>query len=306
MQAMDDVAQGFRASNEVWDLGSMVLSRVTAPALHVQRSAAQIRRDQIDTWFLACARRGVVRHSSAGMSSTVEFGVPILYSMGEPFESTRSDIEWVALFFSRDFCRELNAPLGLARNSPMPTSLGRLLADFMLSLDRQLPCLTVDDLPRVGAIIHQMLAACIAPTADRLAEAAPALDQTRRERVRLAIRRHMGLASLTPDRLCRLVGMSRSSLYRLFESEGGVAAYIMRQRLHTAHAALCDPKNMASVRSVAESVGIVDPSSFSRSFRQEFGYSPRDLRQFAEAHAAAGIANRALAPSEIATLLRRL
>jgi len=245
----------------------------------VRRRAAQIRRDHIDAWFLACARQGVIEHAASGRSSLAEAGVPVVHSMGEPFESSRSAIHWVTVFFSRDFAPDLNATLEAARNRPLTTPLGRLLADHLLALERCLPELAPADHGRLASITRQMIAACIAPSGDRLAEAAPALDHTRRERVRIAVRRHMASASLTPEKLCRLVGMSRSSLYRLMEPEGGVARHIQVQRMRAAYASLSDATSRLPIRRVAESVGFADAASFSRSFRREFGCTPRDLRQ---------------------------
>ncbi|NJO84573.1 MAG: helix-turn-helix transcriptional regulator [Blastochloris sp.] len=102
--------------------------------------------------------------------------------------------------------------------------------------------------------------------------------------------------------------MSRSSLYRLFEADGGVAAYIQRARLKAAHAALCRQDDKSTIHVVAESVGFTDASSFSRSFRREFGCSPSDLRgHAAELRQTSGaVAIEVLYDSQLGALLRRL
>ncbi len=299
---------GYRATNRIWDLGDFAISRVTAPGLLVRRTARQVRRDQIDTWFLACARSGFVEHRVGDQVSRVEAGVPALYSMGEAFESLRSDVEWVTIFFSRDYAAELNAGLEEVRNRPLDTPLGRLAADFFMALKRRLPEMGTDDVGSVAAMTRQMLAACLAPTRDRLAEAQPAIDHTRRERVRLALRRHMGSPGLTPGKLCRLVGISRSNLYRLFEAEGGVAYHIQAVRMRAAHAMLSDLGNVQPIHLVAESVGFADAASFSRRFRRTFGCTPRDVRRMT-LEAGAGTAPpsaRRRADNDLPALLRRL
>lgn len=308
MHFPDDEAKGYPATNQLWHLGDLAVSTVDAPALEVSRAATQVRRDQIDAWFLVCPRRGVYRHAAAGRACTAGPGVPVLYSMGEAFDSRRSEGTWMTLVFSRDFTHEINAALEAARNRPLNTPMGRLLGDFILALEQRLPDLSTADLPGIATLTRQMVAACVAPSGDRLAEAAPALDETRRERIRLAIRRHMSSASLTPEKLCRLVGMSRSNLYRLFEAEGGVARYITAQRMRAAQAALSDSANQQPIRIVAESVGFVDAASFSRSFRREFGCTPRELRQQALLGRAAGGVSpgRPGAETDLPTLLRRL
>lgn len=304
MRHPGDAAAGYLASNEVWDLGGIALSRVAAPPLLARRHAAQVRRDQIDSWLVACARRGTIRHAAAGRETVIEAGVPVLHSMAEPFESSRTAIRWVALFFARDLAPELNAALEAARNRPLDTGLGGLLGDFLLSLDSRIERLGEAERCRLAQVIRPMLAACIAPSADRLAEAEPIIDQTRRARARQAVRRHLGAAGLTPGRLARIVGISRSNLYRLFEPEGGVARYIMAQRMRAAHDLLSDPANRAPIRAIAEAVGFADASAFSRGFRRTFGCSPGELREAAPA--ARGRPGRVPAVPDLPALLRRL
>ena len=78
--------------------------------------------------------------------------------------------------------------------------------------------------------------------------------------------------------LCRQVGMSRSNLYRLLESEGGVTCYIQRHRLTEARSRLSDSKNTQSVAAMARDLCFTDSSSFSRAFRATFGASPGEVR----------------------------
>jgi AraC-like DNA-binding protein len=100
----------------------------------------------------------------------------------------------------------------------------------------------------------------------------------RKERVRQAVRRHLSTPTLGPTNLCRLVGMSRSNLYRLFEDTGGVARCIQRERLLEEHAVLTDPTTTESISAIAEDLCFADTSSFSRTFRREFGHSPGEMR----------------------------
>ena len=96
-----------------------------------------------------------------------------------------------------------------------------------------------------------------------------------------AIRQNLRSPTLTPKRICRLVGMSRSQLYRLFEPMGGVARYIQAERLREAHRALANPDNLRDIHEVAEDLGFFDASAFSRIFRREYGCTPSEVRSAA-------------------------
>ena len=104
------------------------------------------------------------------------------------------------------------------------------------------------------------------------------IDVGRLERIRQTVRAHLQSPLLGPQMLCRHVGMSRSNLYRLLESEGGVASYIQRHRLMEARSRLSDIRNTQSIAAMAHDLCFTDSSSFSRAFRAMFGLSPGDVR----------------------------
>src|SRR5260221_14741083 len=91
-----------------------------------------------------------------------------------------------------------------------------------------------------------MLAACVAPSAERAAAVRDQIKLTLIERVRRAVRRNLRSASLGPDKLCREAATSRSNFYRLLEREGGVAHYIQRPGLSESFSMLCDATNNLS------------------------------------------------------------
>lgn len=76
--------------------------------------------------------------------------------------------------------------------------------------------------------------------------------------------------------------MSRATLYRLFESIGGIAAYIQSRRLARAYAALVRPAHRhRRLYDIALDWGFVSEAHFSRSFRRAFGLSPSEARALA-------------------------
>ena len=148
-----------------------------------------------------------------------------------------------------------------------------LLGDYLAGLERILPDVAPDHLPRLSDAIGAMVAACLAPE-----PAQPQLDLVRRERVRHLVRRYLRSPALGPRLLCRSLTMSRSKLYRLMDSEGGVVRYIQRQRVLEAHVLLSDPSVDRPITAIAEGLCFADTSGFSRAFRREFGASPSDVR----------------------------
>jgi AraC-like DNA-binding protein len=209
----------------------------------------------------------------------------------------------------RDLFPGLGPVIDQSLHMPLDTSLGLLLGRYIDALDGQLCDMTDAELPRLVAATRAMVAACIAPSPPTRDAAAPLVEHARLERVRRAIRQNLRSPTLTPKRLCRVVGMSRSQLYRLFEPVGGVARYIQAERLREAHRALADPDNQADIHTVGESIGFFDASAFSRIFRREFGCTPSEVR----AAALAGLGHVALRrppeetkPGTVTAVLRAL
>ncbi|PPU72135.1 AraC family transcriptional regulator [Xanthomonas melonis] len=72
--------------------------------------------------------------------------------------------------------------------------------------------------------------------------------------------------------------LSRASLYRLFQSRGGVASYIREQRLCTAHRYLQAYPD-CSLTWLLYEMGFASERQFQRAFQQRFGMPPMQWRR---------------------------
>jgi AraC-like DNA-binding protein len=280
---------GFLAESLAWPLTGMGISQVTAPRLRVMRTRQLVRRNPVDHWSLTLGSVETRLHTPRG-PVRIPAGTPFIVSLGQELVSERDADTRLQLYLSRDRLEALAGPLDAACDMPLQGMLGQLLADYMHLLARRIPQLEPEEAARLPEAIAAMVAACLQPNPDRMAQAEGQLEATRLARVRRAIRAHLGSARLSPQLLCRLAGTSRSQLYRLLEGEGGVARYIQKLRLEASHAALADERDGRSIAQVAEACGFHDPSAFSRAFRREFGATPSEMR-------AAALAGQALRPA---------
>nr|WP_253904523.1 AraC family transcriptional regulator [Bordetella trematum] len=97
-------------------------------------------------------------------------------------------------------------------------------------------------------------------------------------RVRRYIERRLADPGLDPADIATQCAVSRSSLYRLFSSHGGVAGYIQERRLLRAFARLSGLQPSTTIAMVAHQCGFSSEAHFSRRFRHRFGCSPSELR----------------------------
>jgi len=275
----------FIAENKVWDLGGLLVSRVSAPSVRVLRARSNLRRAPIDHWVLSYCRHGSTGIRTKASSLLASSGVPYLWSFGDESESERTEVDRIQILLPRDTHGEMASVLDASTGSVLNSAWGRLLGEYIMLLDRWLPHLDAGELPPMTAAVRSMVFACVAPSADRIALANGEIGRVNLERARQAVRGNLKSPSLSPSSLGAIVGISRSALYRLFEHIGGVGQYIQQQRLLAAYSALSDPANRQSIQSVSASFCFKDASTFSRAFKREFGQSPSDVR----AAAASGI-----------------
>lgn len=273
---------GYAASFRIWSFGHFALRSVLAPAFRFRRTPVQIRRDSLDLWQIMVLRRGSLRVQIEEGEFSVPAGVPHILSLDRPFAGECTDAEWFCLFVSRDAFPSLGPTIDACRAAPLAHAMGELLGQYIQSLADSLETMTEAELPRAAEATRAMIAACVAPSASAALGAEAHVEHARLGRIRQIIRQNLRSTRLGPERLCKLAGVSRSQLYRLFEPFGGVARYIQGERLRQAHQALSDPSSTRDIIKIAEDFGFFDPSAFSRAFRREFEYSPSQLRQMAQ------------------------
>ncbi|WP_301006077.1 helix-turn-helix domain-containing protein [Mesorhizobium sp.] len=275
-KSLDD---GFPADHTAWNLGGMLIVQQRAPAHSYTRSTAKLRSSSIDHWYVVLPHTGrswteVDRRVAEGQPGKLE-----IRSLGYPFRGRATDSEGLFLYLPRDLFADAAATLDAKNNSILSGNFASLLVDYINSIEARLRSLTAEDLPRIVHATRSMIIACLAPPAEHAAAADQLASVALMERARRYVHQNLEAANLTPDSMCRALGVSRSRLYQLFEPSGGVLHYIQSRRLLAAHLALSDPADSRRIVEIAEAFGFSSAANFSRAFSKEFGYSPREGRR---------------------------
>ncbi|WP_233827750.1 helix-turn-helix domain-containing protein [Paraburkholderia sp. ZP32-5] len=272
-------ASEFKARNEMWMLGDMMLSvRECSPHI-LHRSERSIKLDQLDHYKIHF-RIGNGANTDMVLGRRlihVEAGGTVLTHMAQPELAHVHGGTTINVIIPRDRLDPLlPRPVdlhGVTLNGPCSV----LLASHLTTLTQTVGGLTREQLPAVTGATLQLLAAAVTPTLDTLALARPVVEATLMRQVRHFIEANLTNPDLTPDVICKHFKISRSALYRMFEPLGGVAGFIKERRLYNIHTLLTSAQHRPHLHRIAEMHGFKTAAHFSRSFREQFGYSAREL-----------------------------
>ncbi|MGJ4855286.1 helix-turn-helix domain-containing protein [Labrys sp. La1] len=270
--------QGFAARQIAWNLGGMLVVQQKASAHSYHRSAAKLRSSLIDHWVVILGREGKAWTEVGGRVVESQPGTVEIRSLGHAFRGRMLESQSLTLYLPRDLFADSTAILDADNNRILSRNLAGLLVSHVDTVEARLSEFSKDDLPGVVNATRDMVLACVASTEERVVAASKHGTVAPMERARRFIRNNLQTTAITPDLLCRELGISRTHLYQLFEPSGGVVHYIQKQRLLAAHAALSDPSDRRLIADIAESFGFASAADFSRAFSREFGYSPRQAR----------------------------
>ncbi|WP_234894910.1 helix-turn-helix domain-containing protein (plasmid) [Sinorhizobium meliloti] len=287
----------FPARLMVWTLGSMVIVSTMLPGAGHAHEWRHLKKPALDNWYLWLPRRSV--DQSVGART-----MPHLHCLAKPFHAMVEDEGACAIYLpSEGFVS--TSILECLLDKYVQGALGHLLTDYLMLLVRSLPHMTVAEVPYVVEATRNLVVACLAPSPDRVVGAQRPIAAVVLERAKRMITSRLVDRSLTPEAICREMGISRSRLYRLFEPLGGVAAYIRHQRLVRTRTVISSIEDVRPISRIAEEWGFDDPSAFSRAFRHEFGMTPKEAREMGWTGAAVDV-HRERFREEASTTLRQL
>ncbi|MDR5747867.1 AraC family transcriptional regulator [Caballeronia sp. LZ029] len=158
--------------------------------------------------------------------------------------------------------------------------ISRLLSNVIAELPATIDECDGETLSCVAESVTDLIAANLRALRPSEAPEASKRQRYHEARIKAYIRENARDSELTIPKVASALGMSVSALYRAFASQGVSAAEALwYERLKIASIAL---RNRAlenkSIKEIAFDSGFSDAAHFSRTFRQQYGESPREYR----------------------------
>ena len=285
--------EDFRTTSTDTILTTGLLIDTHFSASRFDRTPAHIARGGMDHYMLSMYVDGEAEFATGRRVVTVRAGDLVLIDMAQ---ANRTDMtagrSGVVHTVSLVMPRALLAPLLgapdsvsaslLSRDSPA----GRLVGERLFSLRREGAWLSAGDAAAAVDGVAGLVAEAVGPAR----EAEVAVAHTSRRFLVAAIKSYIEKNLLSEavavPALCRRFGISRATLYRLFDSDGGLAHYVQDRRLHRAFMQLISPAGrQARLIDFALDYQFSSDNTFIRAFRHRFALTPGDARELAASRA---------------------
>lgn len=270
----------FHACSDVWVFGDLIVESHAMPVpFRTERTAAHVASSRLDQIVIALITSGpAVVQTTDGEATLAEGGVFVI-DRAQPITVDLAPTRIVMLTTPRGLLLPLLTPGALLHGLVLPAPARELLGDYMASLARQLRFMTQAEAPFLQRGSCELIAACIERSRDGMERAGRQLQHSLLAEARHIVDASLADPALGADQLCAALAVSRAKLYRLFEVEGGVAAFIQRRRLRAAHRLLVQSGEQRRVSEIAFACGFTSEAHFSRAFRAQFGLPPSAARR---------------------------
>lgn len=278
--AGSDVSRGegdFRAEVRAWRLDRILLfDRRLSGVVHSRQD--RVETDGFDHLVITLVRDGALLIRGAdGVEATAGPGEVVLFDTRQPWRSATEAAHLITVSISRDVAEAALGPAAAQHGVILGPPANHMLADYMTSLVGRAAELPTDSLPALCRAFMDILSSSMPGSMTATGERRR-LDFLRYEAVDRYLSDHLSERKLSAHTIGVATGISRSSLYRLFEKYGGVARYIQRRRLDALRDVL-DSGDPTPLPELAKAFGFADEAHMSRLFSEAYGSPPGAYRR---------------------------
>lgn len=267
-----DVSRGpglFHAHLRAVRLGSLILyDRRLNGVVHAR--GERVAEDGFNHFAAHLVLAGRLEGSAESGFEDAGPGDLVLVDTRRPSRTTAHDLHVLTASVSRPVITAAAGATDRLHGYVVPAPNTLVLGDVMQSLVRHGAHATADVVPGLRRAFGEALAAALSASSQSAATEARRLDLAQRDAAIRFIESHMADRGLDAAAIAAGLGLSRSSLYRLFQPYGGVAVYIMGRRVAAVRDAL-EVGASIPLTELAARFGFTDESHLNRRFSRVYG-----------------------------------
>jgi AraC-like DNA-binding protein len=281
----------FRVTTRNVHLGTAALLEGQQSTVRLERSAKHIALGGLDHYQVVMYLAGETHYKAGRCDLDMQAGDICLMDMaGANLTHVNGALDTgKAHFLSMVMPRSLLAPLLKAPDALQATLIrrdtpyGRLVRKHFLGIRNEAPRLTQGEIEAAITAFAHLVAGGVGSRADMQEQVAQATHGAMLKTIKDYIEENLTAADLNAGGLCRRFGLSRASLYRLFEPDGGLGRFLLMRRLDCAFKILISPAAQRSrIIDIAMECCFSSDATFNRAFRQHYGVTPGEVRARAQ------------------------
>ena len=279
---LSELEKPFHASIDRYQIGPFTLTDCRSDLLLLERSVARISTDTHRDFMFQVYLEGTVENVSvrgSGRAGAPSVANVLVLDMNQPVRMQRNACRLIAFFVPGEVIEEVFPdPEALHGRALVGTTpLTELVIQHVVTLAQNIAHMSAAEAQGAVRVAAQLLAAAYGKQARLSGGARAAARAAMFGQIRRYIQENLYDAELSPERVLDTLQLPRRSLYRMFEQEGGLGAYIRHLRLRRAAHDLAQTPNM-TVTDIAYGLGFKSASDFTRAFRRAYEMAPQDFR----------------------------
>jgi AraC-like DNA-binding protein len=280
--SLEQVRQPFNCINDRYDIGEFRISDTYTDYVVFERTIARISRDNARsigfTIFLDGKVHSAITHARK-REFTVSGGSVLATDLDQPARVARQACRYITFVVPRNLLEQVfHDPAAIHGRTLDPGKPAtRFIVTRAKTLVENFRYMVFEDAHRALSDLVQLIANAFGEQAGLSGSKQAVGRALMYDNVRSYVRANLQDDGLSAQSVIESLGLPRSSIYRLFEHEGGLGAYIQYLRLRIAADDLVRiPK--APIKDIGYSLGFKSASHFTRAFQGAYEMTPREMR----------------------------
>jgi AraC-like DNA-binding protein len=270
----------FSSTAEIYCLPDVTVSRTKSSACRFSRTIKTIAQSATDQVLVVCYRSGHFDFETGGGKKRAVADELTFFDLSQELVIEAPAVDNISLAISRRRLEALFPVLDHVHGFVLaPNPLTKVLLGVMEDILAIGPAMPLAEARSIADAIIGLVAACLETPLRQQVAANAGNGAVSLVAVKAAIERRLVDSALGPQTLLDEFGITRSTLYRMFEPLGGVSAYITERRLRYAFRRMTDPlEPRLRISQLAFDLGFSHASAFTPAFKGFFGLSPKEVR----------------------------